>query len=173
MSMRREESPRRSPDPAAADELFEYQTERGLDVNTNKQEILLHPSLLTAGLATLSLIPKVSLVFCTTTFRCRASFPRRVRLKASMATPLEGMVIPEGFTLHKENSAYLLLPSEKGAFLNTIQEFNRDLSVACIHTWTERFNQEKLAKLKDKNKHPARKKRRLSEYGGVSLSLPF
>lgn len=79
-----------------------------------------------------------------------------------MATPPPGMKVPEGFKLHRENSAYLLLPSENGAFLNTIQEFNRDLSVACIRTWTERYAQEKVTKAKDRNKHHARKKRRLS-----------
>lgn len=72
------------------------------------------------------------------------------------------IVVPENYTLHKENSAYLLLPSENGAFLNTIQEFNRDISVACIKTWTERFNRDKLAKLQNRPKHP-RKRRRLSE----------
>ncbi|KAF8320025.1 N2,N2-dimethylguanosine tRNA methyltransferase [Clavulina sp. PMI_390] len=80
-----------------------------------------------------------------------------------MSTP-PNIVVPENYTLHQENSAYLLLPSEKGAFLNTIQEFNRDLSVACIKTWGERSNREKLARFQSnqsKGKAPAKKKRRL------------
>ncbi|KAF9514517.1 hypothetical protein BS47DRAFT_1376523 [Hydnum rufescens UP504] len=56
------------------------------------------------------------------------------------------IVVPEGFTLHKENSAYILLPSDNGAFLNTVQEFNRDLSIACIRAWSERNNRDKQAK---------------------------
>lgn len=79
-----------------------------------------------------------------------------------MTQPLS-IEVPPNHTLHKENSAYLLLPSENGAFLNTIQEFNRDLSMACIRTWTERYNREKLAHMQSRaSKHP-RKKRRLSE----------
>lgn len=74
------------------------------------------------------------------------------------------IVVPEDYTLHKENSAYLLLPSENGAFLNTIQEFNRDLSIACIRTWTERYNREKLARAQSKSKHPAHKRRKLGEH---------
>jgi len=79
------------------------------------------------------------------------------------------IVVPENYTLHKENSAYLLLPSENGAFLNTIQEFNRDLSVACIRTWTERYNREKAARAQNKSNNPARKRRKLSEYGSGHL----
>ncbi|KAI0324526.1 N2,N2-dimethylguanosine tRNA methyltransferase [Cubamyces sp. BRFM 1775] len=54
--------------------------------------------------------------------------------------------LPEGFTLHKENSAAILLPAENDAFLNPVQEFNRDLSVACIRAWGELVNAEKERK---------------------------
>ncbi|KAF8344252.1 N2 N2-dimethylguanosine tRNA methyltransferase, partial [Cantharellus anzutake] len=52
------------------------------------------------------------------------------------------ITVPEDHTLHRENSAFILLPSENGAFLNPVQEFNRDLSVACIRVWSERNNRE-------------------------------
>lgn len=45
--------------------------------------------------------------------------------------------VPTGYKLHTENSAHLLLPDSNDAFLNPIQEFNRDLSVACIRVWAE------------------------------------
>ena len=54
--------------------------------------------------------------------------------------------VPEGFTLHTENTTSILLPSDYGAFLNPVQEFNRDLSVACIRTWSEVLNESKEAK---------------------------
>ncbi|KZT67746.1 N2,N2-dimethylguanosine tRNA methyltransferase [Daedalea quercina L-15889] len=65
-----------------------------------------------------------------------------------MATDSEPgqIVIPEGYTLHTENTARVLLPPENQAFLNPVQEFNRDLSVACIRTWSELLNEEKEAK---------------------------
>ncbi len=49
------------------------------------------------------------------------------------------LVVPDGFTLHTENTSHLLLSSNE-AFLNPVQEFNRDLSVACIRTWSEELN---------------------------------
>lgn len=55
--------------------------------------------------------------------------------------------VPESYTLHTENTASILLPSDNGAFLNPVQEFNRDLSVACINAYTELVNEEKRKKL--------------------------
>ncbi|GJE90805.1 N2,N2-dimethylguanosine tRNA methyltransferase [Phanerochaete sordida] len=54
---------------------------------------------------------------------------------AAGETAQEQYVVPAGYTLHAENSAHILLPADNGAFLNPVQEFNRDLSVACIRTW--------------------------------------
>jgi tRNA (guanine26-N2/guanine27-N2)-dimethyltransferase len=55
----------------------------------------------------------------------------------------EPLAIPEGYTLHSENSAHILLPASADAFLNPVQEFNRDLSVACIRVWGDELNAEK------------------------------
>ncbi|KAH7103878.1 N2,N2-dimethylguanosine tRNA methyltransferase [Auriculariales sp. MPI-PUGE-AT-0066] len=53
------------------------------------------------------------------------------------------LVVPEGFTLHVEGSASVLLPERTDTFINPIQEFNRDLSVACISVWAESYNQQR------------------------------
>jgi tRNA (guanine26-N2/guanine27-N2)-dimethyltransferase len=53
--------------------------------------------------------------------------------------------IPEGFKLHTENTTSILL-SENEAFLNPVQEFNRDLSVASIRVWSEKLDKEKEAR---------------------------
>ena len=45
--------------------------------------------------------------------------------------------MPKGFKLYTENSAKLLLPDTADAFLNPVQEFNRDLSVAVITAFSE------------------------------------
>lgn len=64
------------------------------------------------------------------------------------------ITIPEGYKLHTENTSHILLPSTNDAFLNPIQEFNRDLSVACIRTWSQQLDQAKKAKWeKRKAKH--------------------
>jgi tRNA (guanine26-N2/guanine27-N2)-dimethyltransferase len=76
-----------------------------------------------------------------------------------------GLVIPEGFTAHSENTTTILIHSSNEAFLNPVQEFNRDLSVACISVWSEILAAEKAAKSAAKAaKEPPRKKakRRLS-----------
>ena len=51
------------------------------------------------------------------------------------AASTAGIEVPPGFKLHTENTSHILLPDSNEAFLNPVQEFNRDLSVACIRTW--------------------------------------
>lgn len=53
--------------------------------------------------------------------------------------------IPDGFTLHTENNSHILLSSNE-AFLNPVQEFNRDTSVACIRVWSEELHRTKKEK---------------------------
>lgn len=44
--------------------------------------------------------------------------------------------IPAGFQPHHERAATILIPHDApDAFINPIQEYNRDLSVACIKQW--------------------------------------
>ncbi|KAJ9119628.1 hypothetical protein QFC22_003337 [Naganishia vaughanmartiniae] len=55
--------------------------------------------------------------------------------------------IPEGFQPHTERGATILMPaSAPDAFINPIQEFNRDLSVACIKQWSIQRESELRAK---------------------------
>ena len=69
------------------------------------------------------------------------------------------IAVPQGFTLHRENTTSILLPDSKDAFLNPVQEFNRDMSIACITVWSEEFNAAKKAKWEAKKaKEPPRKK---------------
>ena len=51
--------------------------------------------------------------------------------------------------LHTENTSHLLLDAN-AAFLNPVQEFNRDLSVSCIRVWSEEFNKSKQERWKKK-----------------------
>ena len=79
---------------------------------------------------------------------CRLGTHSRNRFCTTMTAEPEPVqiTIPQGYTLHTENTTRILLPPENQAFLNPVQEFNRDLSVACIRTWTELVNGEKEAK---------------------------
>ncbi|KAJ6502519.1 N2,N2-dimethylguanosine tRNA methyltransferase [Mycena sanguinolenta] len=68
--------------------------------------------------------------------------------------------IPEGFTLHTENNSHILLSSNE-AFLNPVQEFNRDTSVACIRVWSEEQHELKKAKwLRAQDKKQTKQKKR-------------
>ncbi|TFY64033.1 hypothetical protein EVJ58_g2891 [Rhodofomes roseus] len=76
------------------------------------------------------------------------------------ASEPEQITIPEGYTLHTENTTRILLPPGNQAFLNPVQEFNRDLSVACIRTWSELLNEEKEAKWRQTQERRAKKAER-------------
>lgn len=67
------------------------------------------------------------------------------------------ITIPDGFTLHTENTSSILLPSTNEAFLNPVQEFNRDLSVACIRVWSEELNKTKEIKWRQMQERKAKK----------------
>jgi tRNA (guanine26-N2/guanine27-N2)-dimethyltransferase len=77
------------------------------------------------------------------------------------ATKIE---IPPGFRLHTENTSHILLSSDE-AFLNPVQEFNRDLSVACIRVWSEELNSVKEGKWR---KAQAKKIEKRSRESGLS-----
>lgn len=51
--------------------------------------------------------------------------------------PLPGG-IPSNHREHTESRTTILLPTDRSAFLNPPQQFNRDLSVAVIRAWNER-----------------------------------
>ncbi|KAG7452487.1 N2,N2-dimethylguanosine tRNA methyltransferase [Guyanagaster necrorhizus] len=83
------------------------------------------------------------------------------------------IVVPDGFTLHTENTSHLLLSSNE-AFLNPVQEFNRDLSVACIRIWSEELNllketRWKLGQEKKANKANARKRQKVENGASVDV----
>ncbi|KAH9926196.1 N2,N2-dimethylguanosine tRNA methyltransferase-domain-containing protein [Fomitopsis serialis] len=88
------------------------------------------------------------------------------------------ITIPEGYTLHTENTARILLPPGNQAFLNPVQEFNRDLSVACIRTWSELLNEEKAAKWRQNQEKRAKKAergpkaKRVKTEGGATAAAP-
>ncbi|KAK4685606.1 tRNA (guanine26-N2/guanine27-N2)-dimethyltransferase, partial [Tremellales sp. Uapishka_1] len=59
--------------------------------------------------------------------------------------PLPGG-IPENHHPHTEGTTTILVPDENLAFLNPVQQYNRDLSVACIRAWNEMRKEELEAK---------------------------
>ncbi|KAK0210787.1 tRNA methyltransferase [Desarmillaria ectypa] len=83
------------------------------------------------------------------------------------------LVVPDGFTLHTENSSHLLLSSNE-AFLNPVQEFNRDLSVACIRTWSEELNllkETRWKQVQEKKANKANTRKRQKMENGASVDV--
>lgn len=92
--------------------------------------------------------------------------------KAGMTTETNS-TIPNGLSLHVENTTKILLDPQE-TFLNPVQEFNRDLSVAAITVWSEERNRVKEAnwlRLKEKKIHAMAKRKRLRCPFPSSLSL--
>ena len=58
------------------------------------------------------------------------------------------ILVLEGFSLYTENNAHILISSKDEAFLNPVQEFNRDMSVACKNVWNEEMDREKEGKFR-------------------------
>ncbi|SPO27908.1 related to N2,N2-dimethylguanosine tRNA methyltransferase [Ustilago trichophora] len=90
-------------------------------------------------------------------FTTSTSYPPRQNRNFSSMAPTPILLAPErarasGITLadhesaFRENSATIVMPSAEAAFLNPVQEFNRDLSTLAIRTWSERLDAEKKAR---------------------------
>ncbi|KAF9535308.1 N2,N2-dimethylguanosine tRNA methyltransferase [Crepidotus variabilis] len=85
---------------------------------------------------------------------------------ASTST-LSNIVVPDGFRIHTENSSHIMLSKEE-AFLNPVQEFNRDLSIACIRVWSEELSKAKEEKWK---KAQTKKQGTTSKSNGESVAM--
>ncbi|CED83675.1 -dimethylguanosine trna methyltransferase [Phaffia rhodozyma] len=66
--------------------------------------------------------------------------------------------VPAGLTPYTEQSTTILLPDDNSAFLNPVQQFNRDLSIACISTWGKIWKEEVRAELEAKGKGKGKKR---------------
>lgn len=58
--------------------------------------------------------------------------------------------IPAGLTPYTEQSTTILLPDDNTAFLNPVQQFNRDLSISVISTWGKVWQEEGRKDWEDK-----------------------
>jgi len=71
-------------------------------------------------------------------------------IPAPLNTGIPNMItprpVPQGFSPHTERNATILLPVQDKPFLNPIQEYNRDLSVAVIRHWAQTREREVKAK---------------------------
>ena len=67
------------------------------------------------------------------------------------------ILVAEGFSLYTENNAHILISSKDEAFLNPVQEFNRDMSVACIRVWSEELDRGKVDKFRKAEERRAKR----------------
>jgi tRNA (guanine26-N2/guanine27-N2)-dimethyltransferase len=57
----------------------------------------------------------------------------------------------EEFSIITEGKSSILFPKTNAVFYNNVQQFNRDMSVAAIRTWSESFLEEKEKKARKKH----------------------
>jgi tRNA (guanine26-N2/guanine27-N2)-dimethyltransferase len=56
-----------------------------------------------------------------------------------------------------EGKATILFPKNNEVFYNPVQEFNRDMSIAAITTWSEIYFQEKQERIERKKANKAKR----------------
>lgn len=78
--------------------------------------------------------------------RQRAPFDLRLARMSSTTPKVEPGTVPAGYKAHTESSTTILVPESNTAFLNPVQQYNRDLSIAVIRAWNEMRKEEALAK---------------------------
>jgi hypothetical protein len=69
------------------------------------------------------------------------------RMSTTASTPkVTPGTVPAGYKAHTESSTTILVPEANTAFLNPVQQYNRDLSIAVIRAWNDMRKEEALAK---------------------------
>ena len=82
--------------------------------------------------------------------------PQPVLLSAKTVAA-HGIHIKKSESAFRENSATIVMPSKEAAFLNPVQEFNRDLSTLAITAWSERLDREKRLRFDERNRARSRR----------------
>lgn len=75
-------------------------------------------------------------------------FARRLIRKRNMSSTAEIDITQ--YNTVTEGQATILFPKKNEVFYNPVQQFNRDMSIAAIRTWSEIFNQEKAERIEKK-----------------------
>lgn len=75
-------------------------------------------------------------------FGSRSMAPQPILLSPE-AVAMRGIHIKPHEAAFRENSATIVMPSKEAAFLNPVQEFNRDLSTLSIISWSQMVDREK------------------------------
>lgn len=72
------------------------------------------------------------------------------RTMSSSATNTSSEIDISQYNTVTEGQATILFPKKNEVFYNPVQQFNRDMSIAAIRTWSEIFNQEKTDRMQKK-----------------------
>ena len=83
--------------------------------------------------------------------RLFAPFAKPTLARMASTTPkIKPGEVPAGYKAHTESSTTILVPDSNTAFLNPVQQYNRDLSIAVIRSWNEMRIEEAVAKQENK-----------------------
>lgn len=136
-------------------------------------ELVSGPTQLTVVLLDQCMLQSSSVALCIRSaaapLRLRFNYTRYIQttMTPSMREP------PEGYRVHRESTTEILVPSNtpkegqsarSQVFINPIQEFNRDLSVLALQTWSDILALEKQKKhVHKKGKAVTGRKRKLAD----------
>lgn len=87
----------------------------------------------------------------TLTLHCLESTPPPIQSSQANLAHLAERPVPAGFVLHTESTTSILFASVEDptgkpqVFLNPVQQYNRDLSIVAIRTWSEQRQKERAA----------------------------
>ena len=86
-------------------------------------------------------------------------------IRTMSTDPAVSKPIPDGFKPHTESSTTILVPKGNTAFLNPVQQYNRDLSIAVIRAWNEMRKEESVARHERKMQRQASSKKNKKQKG--------
>lgn len=75
----------------------------------------------------------------------------------STSDTLQAEIDVSAYNTVTEGKATILFPKNNEVFYNPVQEFNRDMSIAAITTWSEIYFQEKRDKIERKRATKAKR----------------
>jgi tRNA G26 N,N-dimethylase Trm1 len=87
----------------------------------------------------------------------RPTLLQRARFIMSTSDTLQAEIDVSAYNTVTEGKATILFPKNNEVFYNPVQEFNRDMSIAAITTWSEIYFQEKRERIERKRATKAKR----------------
>ena len=107
---------------------------------------------------------------CMLWARYSSQLIRKARKMSTHAPFTPPFPVPKGYKPHTERTTTILLQDDNTAFLNPVQEFNRDLSVAVIRGWNQKRKEAMKTRWEDNKTFREAKEKRKAEKAARRLN---